>query len=334
MRPLKHQPILLSSHLFTRNGIFYYRANVPSDLQDYFPTDELKKSFKTKDSKMAKGLALSMEYKLQRVYALIRSGMLTEQVIQGMVAELYPRKVVEKPKGTRLSEAIKSYVKVQETNWTYKTRLEITGCYRLILDVLGDVEIKEITKQVVVDFRCKVMKLPANMYKIYPGKSAIEVLNLTEIKPMSITSVNKYMARLNALLGYCVKEGMIAANYAHGMMVSEKRRADEERKAYSFEDVKMIVDNLPCEKDRPERFWIPLIAMYSGLRLDEICQLYVDDIQQIDSVWCISVNNEKDKKVKTLSGKRVIPVHPVILESGFESYVACSTQRGRREAME
>jgi DNA-binding NtrC family response regulator len=43
---------------------------------------------------------------------------------------------------------------------------------------------------------------------------------------------NKHILRLNALLGYAVKEGIIVVNHALGMMLAEKRRADEERKAY------------------------------------------------------------------------------------------------------
>ena len=56
MRPSKHKPIVVSYHLFTRNGTFYYRSNVPVDLQQHFPTTEIKRSFKTKESKLAKGM--------------------------------------------------------------------------------------------------------------------------------------------------------------------------------------------------------------------------------------------------------------------------------------
>jgi hypothetical protein len=105
------------------------------------------------------------------------------------------------------------------------------------------------------------------------------------------------------------------------MMRPEKRRSDEERKAYSLEDLQSIVANLPRTGDRPDRFWIPLIPMFSGMRLDEIYQLYMEDVQLVNDVWCFSVNDEKDKKVKTITGKRIMPVHPTLLSCGVIKYV-------------
>ena len=87
MRPLKHGLLSYVPHLYTRRDTYYYRADIPSDIKHHFHTPEIKQSLKTKDSKIAKVLAISMEYRLQRAYALIRSGMLPEEIIVGMVAE-------------------------------------------------------------------------------------------------------------------------------------------------------------------------------------------------------------------------------------------------------
>ncbi len=323
MRPSKHKPIVVSYHLFTRKGTYYYRSNVPVDLLQHFPTTEIKKSFKTKESKLAKCMAVSMEYRLQRTYALIRTGMLPNDIIQAMIAEVAPRAKVEKPAGRLLSSLIDDYVKANEDKWTYKTKLEVVGCHKLILDVLGNLEVKDINKQSILDFRAKMQKLPANMYKCYPGKTIQQIVELPEIVPMSTNSVNKHILRLNALLGYAVKEGIISTNYCQGMMLAEKRRADEERKAYTFADIQKIIACLPSADERPERHWIPLISMFTGMRLDEICQLYVEDVQQVDGVWCISINDEKDKKVKTVTGKRIVPIHPDLISHGLIKYIEC-----------
>jgi hypothetical protein len=36
---------------------------------------------------------------------------------------------------------------------------------------------------------------------------------------------------------------------------------------------------------RDERFWLPLIAVFSGMRQEEICQLHVEDVRQADGIW-------------------------------------------------
>ncbi len=321
MRPLKHGLLSYLTHIYKRKDTYYFRADIPSDIKHHFHTPEIKQSLKTKDSKIAKVLAIGMEYKLQRTYAMIRSGMLPEDIIVGMVAEIYPNRKAEKPVGMLLSSLISDYVKANEDKWTHKTKIEVLSCHRLIVDVIGDVDVKAISRQMVIDFKDTMIRLPSNLYKIHAGKTIQEVLMLAGIVPMSTTSVNKHILRLSALLGYAVKEGIIQANLAQGMMIPEKRRSDEERKAYSIEDLQCIVANLPRTQDRPDRFWVPLISMYTGMRLDEICQLYLEDVQQVDDVWCFSINDEKDKKVKTVTGKRIVPVHPVLLSCGFIEYI-------------
>lgn len=63
------------------------------------------------------------------------------------------------------------------------------------------------------------------------------------------------------------------------------------------------------------QFWIPIIALYTGMRLDEIAQLHLDDIKQDDEgIWVVDVNADEEKKLKTPSSKRLIPIHPFILD--------------------
>jgi hypothetical protein len=169
-------------------------------------------------------MAVSLEYKVQQTFCMIRSGMLPEDVIQGLVVELQPSKA-PKTRGKLLSGLVDDYVEGNESKWTYKTKLEVMGCLKLVVDVIGDLEVKAIHKQTVHDFKVKLMKLPANMYKCYPGKTVQEILLLPDVEPMSVNSVNKHIMRLNALLAYAVKEGILTVNCAQGMMLSDKRRA-------------------------------------------------------------------------------------------------------------
>lgn len=65
------------------------------------------------------------------------------------------------------------------------------------------------------------------------------------------------------------------------------------------------------------------------MRLDEACQLYKEDIRQIDDVWCFDVNDSKDKKLKNLSSKRVIPIHTRLIELGLMEHVMQCSDGGR-----
>jgi integrase len=66
----------------------------------------------------------------------------------------------------------------------------------------------------------------------------------------------------------------------------------------------------------------------SALRLDETCQLYTEDVKEIDGVWCFDVNDDGDKKLKTLSSKRIAPIHPTLIKLGFLEHVASMKAAG------
>jgi hypothetical protein len=60
------------------------------------------------------------------------------------------------------------------------------------------------------------------------------------------------------------------------------------------------------------RFWVPLIALFCGMRLNEICQFDVADVRVFDDVNCFVVTEEsltgsRDKSLKTKTGRLEIP---------------------------
>ena len=85
---------------------------------------------------------------------------------------------------------------------------------------------------------------------------------------------------------------------------------------------------------RRSRFWLPLISLYSGMRMQEILQLERNDIRQVDGVSYISINDkvagddyapgEYIKKLKTRNSVRDVPVHPELIKLGFLDFVGAS----------
>ncbi|MHB1581352.1 MAG: site-specific integrase, partial [Acidithiobacillus sp.] len=71
------------------------------------------------------------------------------------------------------------------------------------------------------------------------------------------------------------------------------------------------------------RIWIPLIALYSGARLNEIGQLTVDHI------ILESVPYFKILKAKNQGSIRDVPIHPKLIELGFLDYVEAIRSAGQ-----
>jgi integrase len=74
---------------------------------------------------------------------------------------------------------------------------------------------------------------------------------------------------------------------------------------------------------RDHRFWLLLLAAFTGARRGELCQLLVADVVERDGVLCLDIvdDDETGKSVKNADSKRLIPVHPELLLIGFAQYV-------------
>ncbi len=297
----------MNSYLLNRRGHYYFRIRVPSDLSYALASVELVKSLKTKNLREAEIAALPYQQGTIKTFSLLRSGFISSEQAGENIDRLFkrnhksvlappaffpsessPTPLLEKEKKHLLSRVVKQFIGDRQHGWGPKTKLENECSYRLILDLLGDIGVHRIDRFVVRDLRDRLIKLPGNVYKIFPRKTAVEVLEiindspLTNMSPMSITTVNKHISRFSTLMKHCIKEGYIKDNPAVGLKIKQKRRPDEERKAYSTEDLKKMVVNLPPKEDKPERYWIPLVGMLSGLRLDEACQLFAEDRDKVE----------------------------------------------------
>ena len=95
-------------------------------------------------------------------------------------------------------------------------------------------------------------------------------------------------------------------------------------------------------------YWIPLLCLYQGLRVSEGAQLYTNDVIEVDGVPCLSVipdaSDDEDvedgeevpttrrnakparsadeyRRLKNPSSRRIVPIHPKLIELGFLDFV-------------
>ena len=79
---------------------------------------------------------------------------------------------------------------------------------------------------------------------------------------------------------------------------------------------------LKWSKDYPSRFWIPLLALYTGCRLEEMASLYCEDVFKHEGLWCIDINDNHDRQVKNKNAIRSVPLHPFLVKQlRFPQYV-------------
>jgi integrase len=140
-------------------------------------------------------------------------------------------------------------------------------------------------------------------------------------KPLSIPRINFFMAVVKRIFDLAMKQdrNLDRINPADGLQLRDKRKPSEKRDVFTPEDLKkLFIDSEEYGKDKHSKaanFWVPLLGLYTGARLDELCQLLIEDIIQRDGIWCIDFrdDNAKRKSIKT-GERRIVPLHPFLVD--------------------
>lgn len=68
--------------------------------------------------------------------------------------------------------------------------------------------------------------------------------------------------------------------------------------------------------------WGSLIGLYSGARVSEVAQLFLRDFEVVEGTKCVRITNESDgQSVKNEASKRLVPLHPDLLDMGLWAHV-------------
>jgi len=212
-----------------------------------------------------------------------------------------------------LSAFIKKYIATKVTDGKWRPDSVPTHENRLntLVEVLGDVDIHTIDRALMRDFREKLRKLPPNRQrsKQYKGKSIDEILAMEPKKVLSVKTVNVTIEAISSLFEFGIREEIVIKNPTRGLQLTDERQAIELRESFTDEDLQVIFSSPKYAGDKFVKaayFWIPLIALYTGMRREEASQLHVSDVyQHEDGTWVFDINlnpnkaGELDKQLKT-----------------------------------
>lgn len=172
--------------------------------------------------------------------------------------------------------------------------------------LFGDIFLHQITKEYIRRFR---------LSETSRGLKTVTVEN-------KIIALNEFFGWAQANLHFpqvdLPTKGMIQLSKRQRESLSEKYQP------FTFDDLKVIFDPvryLPAMSRQPDHFWLPILALFTGARIEELCQLHITDVKKMDGVAFVDINSMDDKGVKSAAGARKIPLHPVVVKLGFLKYV-------------
>ena len=248
-----------------------------------------------------------------------------------------------KVSGMSLAETIQGYAadKKDGKNWAAKTESEKISHMELLVEMFGaDTDIKTIGALEAKKVKDTLRVYPKNREKneaTRGNRPLSEILDMPGIEKLGTTSVNKYLQTYGDLFNWAKRNGHIDQNYFAGLGIRQNKvRSQESRIPFTPAQIQRLLRAiLTNERDlarKDYQKWGPLIGIYTGARLNEIAQLHIKDIRQVDGVWCFDFNDEGDRKsLKTDASRRLVPMHPRLIELGLPAYVATMGQRSQQK---
>jgi len=177
-----------------------------------------------------------------------------------------------------------------------------------------------------------LQKMPSNFAKRFKGKSLAEIAALPAEQRLPLlkpSAINPYMITLAQVFAYGDTLGEVPQNPATKMQLKDPVKAKDKRLPFSADQLRQLF-NQPlftghdgCHWDEPGktikkdiRYWAPLIALFTGMRLGEICALTPDCIVTDDGVLAFDVRD-----AKTSSGIRKVPIPNQLLAIGILDFI-------------
>jgi integrase len=251
--------------------------------------------------------------------------------------------------GETISELYEIFDAERKESVSADTRVQSKIIIRLFAEFVGETaHISTVTRTAVRNFKQALGSYPinANKVKAFAGMSFRKIVesNATLKRPtLSTKTINRYLSAVAIFSKWLATNDYIPDDVARGMLLSVDKK---KRKRYPFSDdqLKLIFksplfhkcagddqEHLPGDVEiRDWRYWLPLIALYSGARLGELAQLLTADVKQIHDSWVFHITREGSdrKRTKTEGSQRVVPVHPELIRLGFLEYHAKVAKRG------
>ncbi|KVT23001.1 site-specific integrase [Burkholderia ubonensis] len=180
------------------------------------------------------------------------------------------------------------------------------------------------------------MNLAVDRFYTYVGRIPVATItrqHLVKLKDklfesnLAASSVKRYMDQFFTLLRFAYENEAIPTPIQR-VSVTVKRT---EKARISFDTTALgAIFNSPVytEGARPVRgageaaYWVPLLAAFTGARVEELCQLAPDDVFEEGGHWCVRFvyDEERGQRVKTLGSLRRIPIHAELLRLGFVKF--------------
>lgn len=223
------------------------------------------------------------------------------------------------PIGPLLSEALAAFLE-SNNQWKATSYKEYKTVAELLPAILGDIPVSQVDHEAMRTYVAKLKTLPRRNKKPYNSMTLEQILayGVPEEDRVTGTTIQNYMVNTGTFFNWCEGQGYkVVPNVTRRKfkLTKTKRAATE---PFTPDDLHTIFHCRQYVNDswsKPYQFWMPILGLATGARIEELAQLNLDDVRHHEDVWYIMITDEGEgQDTKTESSIRPIPLWPFIVD--------------------
>jgi integrase len=253
-------------------------------------------------------------------------------------------------RGPRLSKAFENWKAGGAAPGARKpganTIKEAEQAVRYFKELQGDLALGDISREKARQFRDAIARVP----RALPHKlrqlplSKLMEQDLTQYEPRRAATVQKLLQILSAIVSKAEREGYLdqvqgftnpfgkGIRYVIGRDQSGRKHFSEKDLYAIFGSAIFTTGARPVGGGGEAAYWFPLIGLLTGMRLDEIAQLRICDLQRDakSGRWFFDIDRSGGRTTKTASSIRQVPVHRELARLGLLRYRQTLVKAGKK----
>jgi integrase len=269
-------------------------------------------------------------------------------------SELAPTtSIVREKTSPTLSWAIDDYISYYRTEGHKPMLSKIEQQLPMFLEIVGNKQVHHLEQSDINSYFEEIQKLPSNWASLQKkGMSLKKIINDNEGKEgLAEATVKKsYRAVLSGFIAILrIRVGLttlqsLSTDKGVISYKGNKRIGYGKQRAITPDELKRLFEGIEMrefanDKEKLHMFWLPHIGLYTGARINEICQLNPQtDILEEDGVWYFKMtedtdaelsDNDVEQSIKNHKERRV-PVHSQLISLGLIYYVQRLKKQGAK----
>lgn len=234
-----------------------------------------------------------------------------------------------------LSAFVVDYIAKRGNGLSAERADTIRATVRELIDVVGDKPVDTFTAADATSFEDVLLKLPPNWRK--NSKNGLATLSITAaadkaaqlgLPRQSAKTIKKKWTILFGLFKHAaVKHGPIQNAFsAEALLVKDGGNANQDKTPFKATELHQLLKSDLTELWDGRLHWLTWLGVYTGARLNELCQLSAKDIRHHNGIHYIYFSPELRLKTgEDGASIRSVPIHDELIKLGFLGFFGAST---------